>query len=165
MSYITLKVAIKSKEFDRFLAINGNGMSSFTVAGAGSVTSSKALGLLSILRIENYDNGTFSIRAPRHPGVFLRLDHEDDKKENRTWAWGDYGTVNYQYSTANTPNPDGKEFFRFCPHPDGSVAIDSVACPGFCLRMDDEGFVNGQWWGEEKPPNLSLELFTVMLLG
>lgn len=142
MSYTTLKVVIKAQRFDRFLAIVGNGMSTFSEPGAGSVSSSKALRPLSILQMDKYDNGTISIRAPNQPGVFLRLGYRFT--DDHSWVWNGFGTVNCQYFKENVPYPDGKEIFRLRGHPDGSSSVKSVAHPGVYLRMDEEGIVDCQ---------------------
>ncbi|KAH9217578.1 hypothetical protein DL95DRAFT_459184 [Leptodontidium sp. 2 PMI_412] len=162
MSFITLKVTIKSDHFDRFFAIDGKGMLAFTMAGAGSVTSSPALGPLSILYMDKYDNGTISIRAPNNPGVFLRLDANDENKQ--TWGGNGFGTVNCQYFRENLPHPDGKEILRLRAHPDGSSSLESVEDPGVFLRMDKLGTMNCQWYGAGRQGNRSWQLFTVILL-
>ncbi|CZS92944.1 uncharacterized protein RAG0_03438 [Rhynchosporium agropyri] len=164
MVFITSKVAIRSENFDRFLVIDGDGISSFVEPGFGNVTSSKTLGPLSTLYMDRYNNNTVAIRAPNHPGVFLRLDADDKNEHTFGWAWEGFGVANCQYSKENLPARGGKETFEIVAHPDGAVSFRSVAYPGAYLRMDDVGKVNCQCYGEGRPSSRSWELFKVILL-
>ncbi|KAH8662857.1 hypothetical protein BGZ60DRAFT_412154 [Tricladium varicosporioides] len=165
-SHIVTQVCIKSVAFNRFLSINGGGMTAFEGNGGGSVTSTTAIDASSSLLLEHFGNGYFTVRVPNNPGAYLRLDAStlfESKQANPNGS----GTANCQYYASNRPPPfESYELFRLRGggH-DGAVAIESGAFPGVFLRMDGEGVVNGQFYGAgAQPPTGSWEMFTVQLI-
>ncbi|CZR67863.1 uncharacterized protein PAC_17762 [Phialocephala subalpina] len=162
MSFIVVKVAIKSDRFGNFLRIDAEGMNTYSSTGSVSVTGSITQDHLSVLYPELYSDGTCSIRAPDAPGCYLRMkiDASPDFQD------AGVGHANCQYWLEHMGVNPGLENLRLRSLGDGTGAIESVAFPGNFLRMDEDGNVNCQYHGEAiRIPEGAWERFQVLLMG
>jgi hypothetical protein len=158
MSFITIKCAIKSRQFGKFLSINSKGMNAATSGGAGLVTCSATLGVNETLYLQKFPNGCCAISAPNSPGVYLRLAGGDIAAGQKSVPGGS-GTANCQYWSTVHPMMPGAEVFSLRTQADFSVAIESELYRGVFVRMNgDEGVVNAQWGVG------SFERFDILLL-
>lgn len=130
-------VAIRSKQFNTYLSLNGTGVNHFRDAGWPNTV--KTIGHLKsweTFYLHYNSDGTYSFEGTQFPNAYLRLDGNGVKAGVNAPG----GTVNTQYGA------QGWEKFHIRRQDDNSaiVAIESAAFPGRYLRADDRNAVNAQ---------------------
>jgi len=123
-------VNIASVQFSNvYLRMDGNGVTSPTGPGGGTVNCQYTAGPWEKFNIHLNSDGVFSLESVQFPDVYLRMD--GNGVTSPTGPGG--GTVNCQY----TAGPWEK--YRLAPQSSGKVAIASVQFPNVYLRMDGSG--------------------------
>ena len=121
---------IESAQFSNvFLRMDGNGVTSTTGPGGGTVNCQYGAFAWEKFKIAKLSDGYYTIESVQFPNVFLRMD--GNGVTSTTGPGG--GTVNCQYGAF------AWEKFKIAKLSDGYYTIESVQFPNVFLRMDGNG--------------------------
>ncbi|KIL61136.1 hypothetical protein M378DRAFT_866959 [Amanita muscaria Koide BX008] len=128
-------VALHSKVFpDKYLRMDGTGVSQFMNAGGGIVDTQTSIGPYETFVLERFGDGTVSFKSTVFDNVYLRLDAGTVQQGQDLPAGG--GVVNCQFGTTTA------EKFKIVQKPatpntyTGIVGIESNGFPGRFLRVN-----------------------------
>jgi hypothetical protein len=115
---------------NRYLRMDGTGVTTSTNAGGGIVNCQYGTDRLTSFKVRAQTDGSYSFESVAFPNVYLRMDGSG------VVAQSGGGTVNCQYS----PPPAGP-YERFIAHAqtDGSFSFESAAFPNVYLGMNGSG--------------------------
>ena len=112
-----------------YLRMDGQGVTSSTGSGGGTVNCQFGAGPLERFKIYYLPDGTYSIESLVFPNVYLRMDGQGIT----SFMGSGGGTVNCQFGVGPW------EKFRIHYLPDGTYSIESAVFPNVYLRMDGQG--------------------------
>ncbi|KDR79519.1 hypothetical protein GALMADRAFT_243619 [Galerina marginata CBS 339.88] len=151
-------VAIRSVNSNRYVRLDGTGVTSMTGPGGGVVNTQTFIGTYETFNLQQNDDKTVSFGSTVFKDVYIRMSAAGVPQGEAVSGGG--GTVNAQF-TART-----LERFHIHQKADapgqykGVVGIESVESPGRFLRLDgDSGIVNAQGVFRDH------EQFEILVLG